>query len=273
MGSWLQSAFSGGAFFGHLSYILLIVSMLMSQLWLLRVLAISSGLVGVFYFAAILGDPVAGFWELLLILANLFQLLLTAWRDRVSRFTADEMVLRASVVPGLPPSDVRRLLKACAYRELPPGAILTEEGKAVTALTFLVSGAVDIRVGGATVAHCGPGQFVGEMGVANNEPATATALAATPLRCFAFEAVAFRRLLSRDRVIGQELDMAFRLGLREKLVRANQALALSSAAKRGAVQRSVDATSSCSSRHCSRLRSRRSSCGHHASTSTCSRRA
>jgi CRP-like cAMP-binding protein len=229
MGEWLQTVLTGGAFFGHLSYILLIVSMLMSQLWLLRILAIASGVVGAFYFAIVLSDPVAGFWEFLLVLANLFQLALTWWRNRVSRFSEDEMVLRASAVPGLPPSDVRRLLRACRFHHVAAGTKLTEEGMPVAALTFLIAGHVDIRVGEAVVAHCGPGQFVGEIGVASNEPATATAVAATPLRCFLFEAEEFRRLLARDRVIGQELDVAFRTGLRDKLVRANQALALSSA--------------------------------------------
>ena len=225
MSEWLHSAFSGGAFVGHLSYILLIVSMLMDRLVLLRLLAISSGVVGALYFAVLLGDPVAGFWEVLLVLANLFQLALTASRNRLSRFDSDETVFHHSAVPGLAPSDVRRLLRIAKWRVVPAGTTLTRQNEQVAELVFIIEGDVEIAVDGAFVARCGPGQFVGEIGVTGGIPATATAVATTIVRGFVFEASAFRRLISRDQTIGHELELAIRLGLREKLVRANQAIA------------------------------------------------
>lgn len=221
---------SGGAILANLSYTLLIVSMLMSRMTYLRIFAIASGAAGVAYFWGFLGDRVASLWEMLFIAANLFQLTLTAYRDRVSRFDADETIFRNTCIPGLSPSDARRLLKVGRVFESPVGAYLTREQEPVMALAFILSGEVDIRLGDRHIGRCGHGDFIGEIGVMSGGPATASAVALTPIRYFAFEAAALRRLVSRDRTIGQELELAFRQGLREKLVRANAALAEQTAA-------------------------------------------
>lgn len=221
----IVDSLTGGAALATLSYVLLIGSMLMSRITYLRLLAIASGITGVIYFWVFLGDRVASVWEMLFILANLFQLALTAYRDRMSRFGPDEMIFRTTAVPGLSPSQARRLLSIADLIDAEPGATITRQAEAVPALAFILTGAVDIRVGSQIVARCGPTDFVGEIGVMNNAEATATAEVATPVRYFAFDALRLRRLIAHDKHIGHELELAFRHGLRQKLMRANTALA------------------------------------------------
>ncbi len=93
------------------------------------------------------------------------------------------------------------------------------------ALAFIVEGEVSIRLGGKEIARCGPTDFVGEISVTSGGEATASAATATPVRYLAFDAHGLRQLLQRDHRIAQELELAFRSGLKEKLVRANRALA------------------------------------------------
>lgn len=223
--STLAEAFTGGALLANLSYVLLIVAMLMSRVIWLRFLAIGSGLAGVIYFWFFLGDRVASIWEILFIAANFYQLAITAYRDRMSRFEPDEMLFRNACIPGLSPSDARRLLKIATKIDAPRGAVLTREHQPVTALAFIIEGEVEIRVAEERIGTCGHADFIGEIGVMSGGPATASAVAATPVRYFAFEAAALRRLMARERTIAQELELSFRHGLREKLVRANAALA------------------------------------------------
>lgn len=215
---------SGGAILANLSYVLLILAMLMSRVLWLRILAIGSGIAG-FAYLWLLGDRVASAWELLFIAANFYQLALTAYRDRMSRFEPHEMLFRNACIPGLSPSDARRLLKIARVVDAPAGAVLTREHQTVQALVFILDGEVEIRIGVQRIGTCGHADFIGEIGVMSGGPATATAVAITPLRYFAFDAAALRRLLTRDRTIAQELELSFRQGLREKLVRANAALA------------------------------------------------
>lgn len=230
MGEWLRTSFQGGAILGHLSYVFLILSMLMDKVVLLRLLALAAGVTGVIYFWFFLGDRVASVWEILFIAANLFQVLLTAYRNRTARFDEDESFFRHAAAPGLPPSDLRRLLGACGPKQVPAGTVLIREDELVEELVFIVSGEIEIRVGGTMVARCGRGQFVGEIGVTTGGPATATAIAATPLRYLGFNAEGFRRVTGKHRHIGTEMELAFRQGLREKLVKSNAAIAAQVAA-------------------------------------------
>lgn len=216
---------ASGAILATTSYVLLIASMLMDRLAYLRILAIASGVTGVVYFWVFLGDRVASFWESLFIAANLFQLVLTAYRDRVTRFNQDEVIFRAACIPGLSPSDARKLLKIGTVQDAPTGTVLLREHEPVAMLLFLLSGEVDIRIGDKHIARCGHGDFIGEIGVMSRAPATASAVAVTQLRYFAFDAAALRKLTARDRTIAQELELSFRHGLREKLIRANAVIA------------------------------------------------
>ena len=221
----VAESLTGSGFLAHLSYALLIAAMMMGRIVWLRILAIASGVTGFAYLWVFLGDRVASFWEVLFILANVYQLAVTFYRDRMSRFDPDEMMFRAAVIPGLPPSDARRLLKIGRVVDAPAGTTILAENEPVPALVFILSGEVDITSGGQRVGRCAHGDFLGEIGVMSGSPATATAVAATAVRYFAFEAANLRRLISRERSIGMEMDLAFRQGLREKLVRANAALA------------------------------------------------
>jgi CRP-like cAMP-binding protein len=76
------------------------------------------------------------------------------------------------------------------------------------------------------IGRCKRSDFIGEIGVMGGEKATATAVAVTPIRYLAFNGTALRKLVTRDRGIGHELELAFRHSLREKLMRANTTLAM-----------------------------------------------
>lgn len=226
----LDSAFSGGAFVGHAGYVLLILSMLMTRMTWLRILAIGAGLLQALYYAIWLHDPVGTFWETLFTLTNVGQLAILAYRNRMARFTADERAFYETAVPSLEPRDARKLLHAGKWLEAPPGTILAVEGQPVEQLAFIVAGAVDIRVANRNVAEVGPNGFIGEISVSTGGPATATAVARTPVRYLAFDAPFLRKLLDGSDEIGRAVELAFRHGLRDKLMRANTAMAGTNAA-------------------------------------------
>ncbi len=221
----LQSIFSPGAMVGHASYGLLILSMLMTRIVWLRVFAIGSGLVGLTYNVFWIFDPVGMFWESTFVLTNVGQILLIAYRNKITRFTAEERAFYETAVPDLDPSQVRQLLRLGRWIDGTPGAELTREGVVVPDLVFLVSGHVDIEVGGHVVGRCGPGNFIGEISVSSGGPASATAVVREPVRYLAFDAVTLRQLLDKGSDIGRAVESAFRHGLREKLIRTNAAMA------------------------------------------------
>jgi CRP-like cAMP-binding protein len=220
-----ESILSPGAMVGHLSYGLLIVSMLMTRIVWLRVFAIGSGVVGLTYDVFWLFDPVGVFWESAFVLTNLAQIALLAYRNRLARFTAEERAFYEIAVPELEPTQARRLIGLGRWRDCEPGGVLTRSGEAVADLVFLTEGAVDIEVDGHVVAECSAGSFVGEISVSTGGPASATATVREKVRCLAFDGAVVRREFDRGTDVGRALEAAFRQGLREKLVRTNETMA------------------------------------------------
>lgn len=220
----IESAISPGAFVGHLSYSLLIASMLMTRMIWLRVFAIASGMVALAYDTFWLYDPVGVVWETAFVAVNVAQLGLIYLWNRVARLSEEERAFHLTAVPDLEPAQVRHVLRHGRLLEADPGTVLVVEGEPVADLIFVVSGRVDITLGGDRIGDCGPNSFIGEIGVSSNGPASASAVVSEPIRYIAFEGSAVRRLLDKGGDIGRAIDSAFRHGLREKLLRANQAL-------------------------------------------------
>jgi CRP-like cAMP-binding protein len=220
----LAEATAPDALLLHAGYLLLIASMLMTRIAWLRILAIGSGfLEGSYYLLT--DDLNSLFWEAMFVLTNVAQLGIIAYRNRKAHFTPEELAFYDIVVPTLERWQARRLLRIGRWLEAAPGTVLSREGEVVRNLVFLLSGEVDITVGEEKVGHCGPGCFVGEISASTGGPATATAIARTPIRYLAFERIALMKTLKASNEIGQALELAFRHGLRDKLTRANQAMA------------------------------------------------
>ncbi len=221
----IESILSPGAMVGHLSYGLLILSMLMTRMVWLRAFAIASGVVGLTYDVFWLFDPVGVFWESMFVLTNIGQIVILAYRNRVARFTAEERAFCEMAVPELEPVQARRLIRLGRWLDGGPGTVLARSGEAVRDLVFLVSGAVDIEVDGHVVAECTAGAFIGEISVSTGGPASATAMVREPARYLAFDSAVVRHEFDRGTDIGRALEAAFRHGLREKLVRTNETMA------------------------------------------------
>jgi CRP-like cAMP-binding protein len=225
----LDSAFSPGALVGHAGYILLILSMIMTRMLWLRIIAIGAGILQAVYYGVFLNDPVGTFWETMFTLTNVAQLAIIAYRNRTAHFTADERAFYETAVPELEAADARKLIAAGRWVTAEPGTVLTREGENAPVLAFIVSGEVDISVNGRKVGDCGPGTFVGEISVSSNLPASATATVRTPTRYLGFDRAFVAQTIDKQGEIGQALELAFRHGLRDKLLRTNLAMSTGAA--------------------------------------------
>lgn len=218
----LDSAFSTGGLVGHLSYLLLVVSMLMRRMGALRVFAIASALTAIFYDVVWLKDPIGVFWESLLVAVNVGQLAVIHLSNRRARFSEEEAEFVHGKFPRLSRGNRRRLLNQGLWVTGETGTALTTERETVTHLIFLASGEAEIRSADKVVAVCEPGAFIGEMTVLSGEPATGTATLSMQSRYWAIEAGALRDLVKAVPEIGESLEASFSRNLRDKLVRSNR---------------------------------------------------
>jgi len=195
--------------------------MMRSMKWL-RVLAISAGVISAFYGYFFLLDFVTVFWEVIFVSVNLLQLLILEFENRRARFSTDEEKFIKATVPRVERAHAKRLLNEAKHCHLEPGAVLTEEGKPVSELIFIIQGAASIEKGGAMVGVCGHEDFVGEIGFMTGAVASATATVTHSMRGFCFETKKLRALLDKEPSLQQALESSFNRNLVGKLVKSNE---------------------------------------------------
>ncbi len=208
--------------FGHFTYFLLILSVLMRNIAWLRALAIGSGVTKIIYRTFFVYDPVSIFWEAVFVLVNLGQLALMWWENRRRTLTPEEETFISMFQPALPFAAAADLLRAGYWHEAPAGSMLTVQGQALNALIYLSEGDVRIEAGGRPVARCGPGDFLGEMTWQSGAPATGTAVAETAVRYLRFERSQLETAMRKRPVLGFAMQASFNRNLIGKLVRANE---------------------------------------------------
>src|SRR5262245_36059744 len=219
----VESIFVSQLLVGNLTYVLLIVSMLMTRMFWLRIFAICAGTVGATYAWFRLHDPISTIWEVMFTIVNILQISLVSYRNATSKFNAEEQAFYDFVVPTLEPYQVRRLLSIGEWREAPSGTQLIEQGNIVSHLIFISSGHVDILYHGTVITHCGAGQLIGEISAVGMEmvPATASAIVSASVRYLALERSALQKIKASDPSIGRAIEICSRRSLRDKLVEMN----------------------------------------------------
>ena len=207
--------------FGHFTYFLLIVSMLMRRMVWLRSFAVASGVAKIVYRAFFVFDPVSVLWETVFVLVNIGQLLLIWYYERHHRFTDEHRLFVDSMPPSVERRALKRLLAFATVREVPADEVLVREGEVVKDLLYVASGVARIESAGRIIAVCGPGDYLGEMSFLSGEPATATVVASRPMRVLAFDQQRLHVAVASDAAIHRAMEAGLNRNLVGKLVRAN----------------------------------------------------
>jgi CRP-like cAMP-binding protein len=207
--------------FGHFSYFLLIVSMMMRRMMWLRSIAIASGVTKIIYRAHFVIDPVSVFWEAVFVAANAFQLIVLWYFDNHYRFSGEKLHFAERIPTGINRRAVRRVLKLSRIAEYDEGAKLTQEGAPVTDLIYIAEGIVTIERGGQIVAACGPGDHIGELSFLTGNPSTATTIVSKPVRAIVFDQGRLRAAIADDLDARRVVEAVLNHNLAGKLVRSN----------------------------------------------------
>ena len=103
----------------------------------------------------------------------------------------------------------KRELKAVSklMTELPvkQGAVLTRQGEIGREFMIIRSGTAQVDIDGATVAHLGPGEFLGELAVITGTPRTATVTATSPMVVEVLNRREFMAMLDGSAKLGRKI--------------------------------------------------------------------
>ena len=220
----MESVFSHSGLLGHLSYILLIVSMLSWKMFWLRVGVIGSALAGIAYGLIILNDPVAVFWQTLLLLVNLFQLVRLILAERSVSLSKEESEMVRTAFSGLGELDARMLIDQGFWIDREAGIELIREGTAVDNLYYLTSGMAEVRSRNKIVGHCKAGDLIGEGTILSSDKATGTVTLSRDSRLWCIPAPVLRRHLKKNPAVRNIVDRRIGDALKSKLRASNVAL-------------------------------------------------
>jgi hypothetical protein len=208
---------------GHLNYILVILSVSMTNMRWLRIFGMAGGIVGIVYYGFQMSDYISAMWEFIFALVNGVQLAIMAAAGRHRARDDDEKLFVETVIPTLDGNLRSRMLKLARWETRQPDEVLVEEGQLSPQLVFIARGAASIEKAGRIVGVCGPGDFLGEMSFLTGRPASASVRVTNEIRCCLFDPAALKALSQRNPAIRQALELSFNRNLVGKLERMNEA--------------------------------------------------
>jgi CRP-like cAMP-binding protein len=222
MQEFLHAFFNMTVLPGHISYILLITSMLMRRMVWLRLIAVAAGSFSAFYYITI-SDYVSAFWEVIFTTVNLVQLAILAFENRKTLFSAEEQLFIDTALQHVEPVHCRRVMRLGKWVDQVDGTVLITEDTAPDHLFFVVNGTARVVRHGNQVGVAGPGDFLGEMSYLTGKKATATVTTVTPMRLLVFDRTELRAYLTRHPEVRHALESGFNRNLVDKLVKLNVA--------------------------------------------------
>lgn len=165
------------------------------------------------------------------------------------RDEAAHMLMRAGVVAELDLHDARVVIDAMRPVSAPAGTALMREGQAqdVDYMALLLEGQVRVESAASAlgdevvISIVGPGQLIGEMGLLDGEPRSATCTALTDLKLGVLSRTALRGLVEVQPGVAARLLLAISHAMAERVRDGNRRFRTLSRITR-ALQSELDAT-------------------------------
>jgi hypothetical protein len=204
--------------------IAMVVALAMRDIRTLRIAALVAALLlaagsilsGLYYVALF---PIGA---LIVVAVPLIVALLPAAR---AKFSADETAFRDRHLSAMDAGDARGLIDQGHWLNAKAGETLIREGEAVAGFFYLASGQATASRGRQPVGSIAAGELIGEAGVLDDVPATATVTLDRDSRLWFVLAPALRDYVDMHDDVGQALRRSFGVALRGKLEDSNRSLA------------------------------------------------
>lgn len=206
----------------HLSYVLLIGMSLVRQLFVIRILAIASGIASIVYGVLIESRPDI-LWETIFTGINIVQAIIIIRENHKVSFTPEEQELHKRMFPHLPRAEFFKLLRKGEWLAVPSGEELTKQGHEVVRIVLITDGTAEVNIEGKVVAYCRQGDFVGEMAFVSGNPASATVTTISPVRYLMWRFEDLRSLIESQADIRTAMQTVFNRNLIDKLARDSTA--------------------------------------------------
>lgn len=209
--------------FGTMSYVLIIVAFMMTDIFYLRLITIASSLSGIIYFSLCDNCPlwIDLFWQCIFIGVNTVQLAILIYEQRQAHFdNKEEEQIYYTMFPHFSCKKFKKLLSSGTLISVPAGEKITEQNVPVPYLNLILNGTAKVEINDKTVAYCTSGNLVGEMSFMSGQLATATVTTVEPTHYISWGQENLKMLLKSDPEIEQGMQSIFNKNLIDKLMKS-----------------------------------------------------
>ncbi|MDP6688051.1 MAG: cyclic nucleotide-binding domain-containing protein [Alphaproteobacteria bacterium] len=204
---------------GHLSFLIVALSLLMRDIILLRLLGILSGLVGVGYNYFVTVEPlwVPIIWLSVFMLINIYMIATFFVSNRETSLSEADLALWKTNFLGLAIEEYKRLKSIFEYRSYGDGEVLIHAGRENGFLYFVTSGQLSVRRDGAEIGKLHQGGIVGEMSFLTKAPPNADVLVNGAASCILIDKARLRAMMMKHPSFHLSMTNLFNMNLMKKL--------------------------------------------------------
>ena len=103
------------------------------------------------------------------------------------------------------PKELARLASITDEAVLETGQVLCRQGEVATAAYVIDGGEANVKIGTQVIGTVGPGESVGEMGLLDYRPRSATVVASSPMKVYVINARRFESVLEDTPTLARSL--------------------------------------------------------------------
>ena len=185
---------------GHLAFGLIAFSFLVKDILYLRLVSVLASLFSVFYNYTIPIEPMwlAINWNIVFIVVNIYHIAVLIYEKRPVQMSPKYKELYETMFKDMTPVEFLKITKIADWIHFKEGEVITQQKHTVDTLNLIYNGTVNVTVDGSKVAQLKDGQFVGEMSILTEKPATATCVVKHDTELLVWPQKEFKDLLKRN---------------------------------------------------------------------------
>ena len=211
--------------FVHISNGLLVVGSGFRKIMWLRITFILSALTELTYDIFAQNNPMwsMAFWSIILIITNSYQII-ALMKDNLGKDISPEIQqIRDNLFPKLDKYSFSSLMRSGEWRDFGESDKIIEENLQSEFVYLIMDGMAEIIVNNKVVAYVKKWQFLGEMSFLTGNAPTATVIAATRMKLFAWKKDKLTKLINDNHELNESLKDIFSGDLINKINIKNQA--------------------------------------------------
>jgi len=204
---------------GHLSFLIVALSLAMKDIIFLRILGILSGLVGIFYNYFVTTDPlwIPIVWLSIFIAINIYMISVFYLENQKSNLSAEDIEIWQNNFIGLTVKEYKTIKKISKSRIYNVGDMLINMGEKNKYLYFINSGNLTVEKNKEKITTLSQGDIAGEMSFITDSLPNADVMAHEETNCVIINKDELRSVMIKNPTLHLSITNLFNINLTKKL--------------------------------------------------------